>query len=200
MADFIRVFIPLFFIVFFLTAFLGKSVLVARKTGKNPNVLPKDDSAYSLIGKYFTLTLLLLFLYTILFLLFPEIISGAFKINILDCFPFKLIGILLMFISWIWVLTAQYHMKNSWRIGIDKNSPTELVTSGLFKYSRNPVFLGMIISLTGLLFSLPNLISLMFLLVGTLLMQIQIRLEEEFLIKQHGDVYSDYKNRVRRFI
>lgn len=105
-----------------------------------------------------------------------------------------------MFISWIWVLTAQHHMKNSWRIGIDKNSPTELVTSGLFKYSRNPVFLGMMMSLTGLLFLLPNFISLVFLLVGTLLMQIQIRLEEEFLIKQHGDVYSDYKNRVRRFI
>jgi len=200
MADFIRVFIPLFFIVFFLTAFLGKSAMVARKTGKNPNVLPKDDSAYSLIGKYFILNLLLLFLYTILFLLFPEIISETFKINILDYFPFKLIGILLMFISWIWVLTAQHHMKNSWRIGIDKNSPTELVTSGLFKYSRNPVFLGMMISLTGLLFLLPNFISLVFLLVGTLLMQIQIRLEEEFLIKQHGDVYSDYKNRVRRFI
>lgn len=200
MADFVRVFIPLFFIVFFLTAFLGKSAMVARKTGNNPNVLPKDDSAYSLIGKYFILNLLLLFLYTILFLLFPEIISETFKINILDYFPFKLIGILLMFISWIWVLTAQHHMKNSWRIGIDKNSPTELVTSGLFKYSRNPVFLGMMMSLTGLLFLLPNFISLVFLLVGTLLMQIQIRLEEEFLIKQHGDVYSDYKNRVRRFI
>ncbi|WP_294298735.1 isoprenylcysteine carboxylmethyltransferase family protein [uncultured Chryseobacterium sp.] len=200
MADFTRIFIPLFFILFFLTEFLGMSAIVARKTGKNPNVFSKDDSAYSLIGKYFKLTLLFLFLYTVLFFLFPEIIYESFKINILDLFFFKLTGILLMLTGWIWVLIAQYYMKNSWRIGIDKSSPTALVTIGLFKYSRNPVFLGMMMSLTGLLFSLPNFISLVFLLVGTLLMQIQIRLEEEFLLKQHGSVYSDYKKRVRRFI
>ncbi len=200
MADFTRIFIPLFFILFFLTEFLGMSAIVARKTGKNPNVFSKDDSAYSVIGKYFKLTLLFLFLYTVLFFLFPEIIYESFKINILDLFFFKLTGILLMLTGWIWVLIAQYYMKNSWRIGIDKSSPTALVTIGLFKYSRNPVFLGMMMSLTGLLFSLPNFISLVFLLVGTLLMQIQIRLEEEFLLKQHGSVYSDYKKRVRRFI
>lgn len=200
MADFVRIFIPLFFIVFFLTAFLGTSVMVARKTGKNPNVLPKDDSAYSLIGKYFKLVLILIFLYTILFLFFPHDISNSFKITILDHSFLKIAGVLLMIISWIWVLIAQYNMKNSWRIGIDKNTPTELITTGLFQYSRNPVFLGMMVSLAGLLLSLPNFITLMFLLTGTLLMQIQIRLEEEFLFKQHGSVYSDYKNRVRRFI
>ena len=174
--------------------------MVARKTGKNPNVLPKDDSAYSLIGKYFKLVLILIFLYTILFLFFPHDISNSFKITILDHSFLKIAGVLLMIISWIWVLIAQYNMKNSWRIGIDKNTPTELITTGLFQYSRNPVFLGMMVSLAGLLLSLPNFITLMFLLTGTLLMQIQIRLEEEFLFKQHGSVYSDYKNRVRRFI
>ncbi len=174
--------------------------MVARKTGKNPNVLPKDESAYSLIGKYFKLVLILIFLYTILFLFFPRAISNSFKITILDHSFLKIAGVSLMIISWIWVLIAQYNMKNSWRIGIDKNTPTELITAGLFKYSRNPVFLGMMVSLAGLLLSLPNFITLMFLLTGTILMQIQIRLEEEFLFKQHGSVYSDYKNRVGRFI
>lgn len=36
--------------------------------------------------------------------------------------------------------------------------------------------------------------------LGIVLIQIQIRLEEEFLIKQHGEKYTDYLKKVKRFI
>lgn len=105
-----------------------------------------------------------------------------------------------MILSLIWVLIAQLQMKNSWRIGIDENTKTELITSGLFSYSRNPVFLGMIISLIGLFFTLPTLISLSFLIISVILIQIQIRLEEQFLLQQHNKFYLRYKAKVRRFL
>ncbi|HEX7869361.1 MAG TPA: isoprenylcysteine carboxylmethyltransferase family protein, partial [Chryseobacterium sp.] len=139
MTDFIRVFIPLFFIVFFLTAFFGTSFIVSKRIGKNPNVLPKDDSAYGLIGRYFKLTLFLLFVYTILLFIFPQDISNSFKINLSENIIFKYIGIALLILSLIWILIAQFQMKNSWRIGIDEEIKTELITTGLFKYSRNPI-------------------------------------------------------------
>jgi protein-S-isoprenylcysteine O-methyltransferase Ste14 len=50
---------------------------------------------------------------------------------------------------------AQYQMSNSWRIGIDEKNKTELVTKGIF-YSRNPIFLGMIISILGIFLILPT--------------------------------------------
>ncbi|WP_312992108.1 hypothetical protein [Chryseobacterium flavum] len=59
MTDFIRFFIPFYFIFFFGVSFLGISILVARRIGKNPDVLPKDDSAYGLIGLYFKITIFL---------------------------------------------------------------------------------------------------------------------------------------------
>jgi protein-S-isoprenylcysteine O-methyltransferase Ste14 len=200
MTDFIRFFIPLFFIVFFLTAFFGKSLIVAKKIGKNPNVLPNDDSAYGLIGKYFKITLILIFIYTVLLFIFPDEISNEFKIKSLDVAVLKFIGIFLMIISLIMVVTAQFNMKNSWRIGIDEQVKTELITSGLFRYSRNPIFLGMIISLIGLFFTLSTLISLSFLIISVILIQIQIRLEEEFLLQQHDKFYIKYKAQVRRFL
>jgi protein-S-isoprenylcysteine O-methyltransferase Ste14 len=89
-------------------------------------------------------------------------------------------------------------MKNSWRIGIDHDSKTELVTTGLFKYSRNPIFLGMLLSMVGLFFTTPNALTLIFLIVGYILIQIQIRLEEAYLEKDHGEVYKAYKKKVRR--
>jgi protein-S-isoprenylcysteine O-methyltransferase Ste14 len=91
-------------------------------------------------------------------------------------------------------------MKNSWRIGIDTETKTELVTSGLFSLSRNPIFFGMILSLIGLFLTTPNAFTGLFLILGYILIQIQIRLEEEFLIKQHGQHYETYKQKVRRLI
>jgi len=200
MTDFIQIFIPLFFIVFFLTAFFGTSFIVSKKICKNPNVLPKDDSAYGLIGKYFKLTLFLLFIYTVLFFFFPKEILENGNISFLDRSLLKYIGITFMILSLIWVLIAQFQMKNSWRIGIDEELKTELITNGLFSYSRNPVFFGMLISLIGLFLTLPTFISLSFFIVADILIQIQIRLEEEFLLKQHGISYSEYKKNVRRLI
>ena len=91
-------------------------------------------------------------------------------------------------------------MSKSWRIGIDATEKTELVTTGLFSYSRNPIFLGMLLSLLGLLLIVPDAFTLMFFVVGFILMDVQIRLEEEYLQRMHGSAYSNYKEKTRRWI
>jgi protein-S-isoprenylcysteine O-methyltransferase Ste14 len=58
----------------------------------------------------------------------------------------------------------------------------------------------MILSLVGLFFTTPNTLTLIFLILGYVLIQIQIRLEEEFLTKEHGQAYIGYKQKVRRLI
>lgn len=195
-----RFFIPLYFILFFTVSFLGISFTVARKIGKNPNVLPKDDSACGLIGFYFKITVITLFIYTVLLLLFPQTVFSTFRINILDLDSIRYAGITLMITSFIWVVTAQVQMKNSWRIGIDCKTKTELITHGLFRFSRNPIFLGMMVSLIGFFLAFPTVIAFIFSLMGCILMQIQIRLEEEYLQKQHGQAYLTYKKRVGRML
>ncbi|MGD1318000.1 hypothetical protein [Chryseobacterium sp. 2R14A] len=139
--DFISVFIPLFFILFFLTAFFGTSFIVSKKIGKNPNVLPEDDSAYGLIGRYFKLTLLFLFIYTVLFFFFPYSILQNCSINFLENNTIKYFGMSLMILSLLWVLIAQLQMKNSWRIGIDEELKIELITTGLLIFQK-PDFSG----------------------------------------------------------
>ncbi|HCN49981.1 MAG TPA: isoprenylcysteine carboxylmethyltransferase family protein [Chryseobacterium sp.] len=200
MADFIRFFIPIYFILFFAVSFLGISITVGKKIGKNPNVLPKDDSAYALIGWYFKLILVALFIYTLLLLLFQETIENAFKIPVWEAELFQYAGIIIMVLAFIWVVMAQFQMKNSWRIGIDDQMKTELVTNGLFQFSRNPVFLGMTASLIGFFLAFPTVIAFFFSLIGSILMQIQIRLEEEHLLKQHGQIYLAYKKKVGRML
>jgi len=200
MNEFLRILLPVYFILYFGVAFVAKSLIVWKRTGKNPLVLPKDDSAYGLIGFYFKMLLVLIFVYVFVFAFFPGWYHYFLPIAQMERSPIKNIGLILLFISFVWTVIAQQHMKNSWRIGIDLDTKTELITTGLFSISRNPIFLGMILSLTGLFFVTPNMLTILFLIVGYILIQIQIRLEEEFLTKECGQKYLEYRQKVRRII
>jgi protein-S-isoprenylcysteine O-methyltransferase Ste14 len=200
MNEFLRIALPTYFIVYFGIAFVAKSIIVAKRIGKNPLVLPKDDSAYGLIGQYFKLTLIFIFLYVLLLAFVPTLYDYSLPITQLDNLTLKSIGLGFLGFALIWTVVAQGHMKNSWRIGIDTETKTELVTTGLFGISRNPIFFGMIVSLVGLFLTTPNACTGLFLILGYVLIQIQIRLEEDFLANQHGQKYMDYKQKVKRII
>jgi protein-S-isoprenylcysteine O-methyltransferase Ste14 len=200
MNEFLRIFLPTYFVVYFGIAFIAKSVIVAKRIGKNPLVLPKDDNAYGLIGFYFKLTMIFMFIYVLLFAFIPLLYDKFLPIQQLETSIMKYVGLGLLAFALIWTIIAQGHMKNSWRIGIDTETKTELITTGLFGHSRNPIFFGMIISLVGLFLITPNALTVIFLILGYVLIQIQIRLEEEFLTNQHGQNYLTYKQNVRRLI
>lgn len=200
MREFLEIFLLIYFIVYFGIVFVIKSIIVAKKTGKNPIVLPKDNSLYGLVGIYFKLTLFCIFIYVLLFAFIPTFYDIFSPISKLDTLVMKQIGIVILLFALIWTIVAQINMRDSWRIGIDTKNKSELITTGLFAFSRNPVFFGMILSLWGLFLTSPNILTGVFFVLGYILIQIQIRLEEEFLVKQHGKKYLEYKKRVRRMI
>ena len=200
MEHLLKIFLPVYFIAYFGIAFVAKSLVVAKQIGKSPLVLPKDDTAYGLIGFYFKLLLICMFLYVLCFAFFPEAYSYFLPIEQLGDLKIKWTGLVFLVFALIWTILAQRHMKDSWRIGIDTETKTELITTGIFGYSRNPIFFGMTTSLAGLFLVTPNSLTGLFLILGHILIQIQIRLEEEFLASQHGQKYADYKQKVRRLI
>ena len=200
MNEFLRTFLPTYFIIYFGIAFVAKSIIVANRIGKNPLVLPNNDTAYGLIGFYFKLTMILMFVYVLLFAFIPTLYDNFLPIQQLDTLIITYVGLGLLSFALIWTILAQAHIKNSWRIGIDTETKTELITTGLFQISRNPIFFGIIISLVGLFLTTPNALTALFLILGYVLIQIQIRLEEDFLTEQHGQIYLTYKQKVRRLI
>ncbi|MEQ9187730.1 MAG: isoprenylcysteine carboxylmethyltransferase family protein [Cryomorphaceae bacterium] len=110
------------------------------------------------------------------------------------------LGFALAFISFVWIIIAQNQMSNSWRIGINYEEKTELKKTGLFRVSRNPIFLGVIVSYIGTFLIIPNALSFAIMLLTFVILQIQVRLEEEYLKKTHGNTYVEYMNAVRRWI
>lgn len=184
--------------MYFIIVFLYPTIRVKRKTGINAYVFNNTDSLQDYIRKVLTLINFLVF-FIVLINLFPLVYQYFIPVKWLEISILKYAGYILIHLAMLWVVIAEVQMSNSWRIGIDLTSKTELKTKGLFSVSRNPVFLGMLITLAGLCLILPNAITLLVFVSSTWIFQIQVRLEEEYLSKKHGRPYVDYSKKVRRW-
>ena len=109
-------------------------------------------------------------------------------------------GVACLFIALIWVIAAQTTMGASWRMGIDDKERTELVTRGPFSVSRNPIYLGIRLSLFGQLLLVQTWPVLLCFIVCDLLAQIQARFEEAHMHALYPATYPDYCARVRRWL
>lgn len=195
-----KLFLIFYLLIFFGLAMILPSYRIWKTTGVNPYKLGKSESAHDYIGILFRLAMLAIVLVVILFAFLPGIYEYLVPISYLNNMTLTTIGQILLVIAVAWVLIAQVHMQKSWRIGIDEDVKTDLIQTGLFKFSRNPIFLGMRVMLFGLFLVIPSAASLAIMIAGDLLIQIQVRLEEEFLTRKHGESYLIYQKQVRRWI
>jgi protein-S-isoprenylcysteine O-methyltransferase Ste14 len=80
-------------------------------------------------------------------------------------------------------------------------SSTALVTDGLFRISRNPMYLGMAMILAGVGMLLGSVIPLMIVPVFVGLITLKfIKVEERMMADDFGQEWLDYKAKVRRWI
>jgi protein-S-isoprenylcysteine O-methyltransferase Ste14 len=189
-----------YLLIYFAVAFVLPSYRVWKRTNVNPVTFHGADNAHDYIGKLFKIVMACLTAVAIVHAFAPVIYSFLLPVTWLENRTARLVGIVLLILSLVWTVLAQIQMGNSWRIGIDEENQTVLVQSGVFRFSRNPIFLGMIVTLTGFFLTIPNALTLVFLVLGFVLIQIQVRLEEEFLGKIHGAEYEEFRHRVRRWV
>lgn len=112
----------------------------------------------------------------------------------------RALGLLLAVLGTALFLAAMAAMGESWRAGVSGDK-TALVTGGVFRYSRNPAFLGFDLVYLGLLlafFSLPLCLVSLF-AMGMLHLQI-VNNEEDAMLLAFGEEYLEYKSRVRRYL
>lgn len=97
-------------------------------------------------------------------------------------------------------LISVLKMKDSWRAGIPEKDKTELVTDGIYKFSRNPAFLGFDFMYIGMMLMFFNPLTVVFSLFATVTLHMQILQEESFLEKTFKEPYSEYKATVFRYL
>ena len=196
----LKMYLPIFLLLYLMVAFVLPSWRVYKSTGINPVTFKNTGNAHDYIGAVMKVLIGLLVVAVLFFSFSPYLYQYLVPIRYFESQLVKAIGLVLIHLSLIWLMIAQYQMNQSWRIGIDEVNKTELVTHGLFSRSRNPIFLGMIGSVAGLFLILPNALLFAVAVTTYIVIQVQIRLEEQFLMNMHGAAYQRYKQKVRRMI
>ena len=111
------------------------------------------------------------------------------------------LGTVVAVIGFALTVVAQLEMGSSWRVGVDTEEATALVTGGLFSVVRNPIFSAVGLFAVGCFLLVPCGLSVLGLLLGGLGLEIQVRrVEEPILLRHHGKAYADYASRVGRFL
>jgi protein-S-isoprenylcysteine O-methyltransferase Ste14 len=197
----LKLYLPLFFIGFVLLAFVRPSIRVYRQTGINPfRFATHHDEAHDYIGKLLKVFILVLLLAVCCYSFFPAAYALLAPFGYLERPGIRLAGLITGHLALPGILIAQRQMKQSWRIGIDYINKTELISSGLFAWSRNPIYVFLLAALTGLFFVIPNAITFAVVCGAYIILQIIMRMEEAFLLKQHGKRYESYRAKVKRLL
>jgi protein-S-isoprenylcysteine O-methyltransferase Ste14 len=111
----------------------------------------------------------------------------------------RTVGAVLLLGGLVLLVTAQLDLGASWRIGIEEGARPGLVTRGLYRFCRNPIYLAFAIVMLGYAMLLPTLLSLIMLIATYVGFRQQTLREEEYLIRTYGESYRDYTSRVGRF-
>jgi len=190
-------------LVAFLIVFIGRSIFLYTRHGVNPLVLG--------VGKTGLRRIVELAFFVGLFLWIIEIICNALhwdwhvfgnssSVIIFDIIQIKILGVALIVSGFLMFVLALISFGRSWRVGIDEQSPGDLVTHGVFRISRNHIFVFIDLYFAGTFFIYSSTFFLVAAIIVLFGLHYQILQEESFLKENYGKSYLQYMERTARYL
>ena len=182
--------ISLIIMAIYYSFYIAKLLILNKKSIKtNQAGIGKKNKKVIIVERIMsiaTVSTIVIEVYSILFTT-PNILDGV-----------RIIGIVFGILAIIFFALATITMKDSWRVGIPEEK-TSLISTGIYKWSRNPAFVGfdlLYISICLIYFNLPLLLISIF--AGTML-HLQILQEEKHMQNMFGKEYEEYKKHTLRY-
>jgi protein-S-isoprenylcysteine O-methyltransferase Ste14 len=115
--------------------------------------------------------------------------------------PWNLLGILLMMLG---MASAAVAVRTFMRAGTSPepfHTPSALVTGGIYRISRNPIYFGFLLVLLGVAVLLRSVTPYLVIAVYAVLIERNvIRVEERMIAEKFGEQWVEYKKRTRRWL
>ena len=189
-------FIMILFLLIFYIAYFAKQFSL-KKHGIHTNRLAKGTKPQ----KTQTIETFLLFTtYITAAVQFCSVFFFSYMGSFVTPIAVRIVGINVTFFGVIFFLLAITTMRRNWRAGIDKTQKTDIVSNGIYRYSRNPAFVGFDLLYIGTSMVFPNIPMLLCSLLAVTLLHLQILEEEKFLLVVFGEKYSEYKKKAARYL
>ena len=129
-----------------------------------------------------------------------HLIPQGVAIAVFNVLALKIVGALLVTGGLAVYGLGTRGLGDSWRLGIDRKTPGPLRTNGIFAWTRNPIYLGFDLMVSGTFLIQGRLHLFLIALILAIVLHQQIRREERFLTERYGDAFGRYCARVGRYI
>jgi protein-S-isoprenylcysteine O-methyltransferase Ste14 len=188
-------------VIIVLTVVVGRALYLRFTANINPIAIGKKKGFHrffellNLVGVAIWMTELLLYSLHSSFRILPAPLHTL----LLGSTTAKIAGVILVTVGLVIFVLAFISFGNSWRVGFDLKTPGKLVTTGIFRFTRNPIYVFLILWFIGIFLINGTLIFLIFALLAIAHLHYQIRQEEKFCSKLYGSVYEEYRSRTGRY-
>jgi protein-S-isoprenylcysteine O-methyltransferase Ste14 len=180
----------------FLATFVA-TMLYVRWRGYEPRGVMTNVKAWE--AAVTTVATLLWLVVTLLYIFDARSVVWFGRIAFLDNDVAKGLGIVLSTFGVLVGIAGEVALGESFRVALPQGK-TRLVTTGIYRYIRNPCVLGADLFALGTFFIAPSLLALATALLNLAGYHLKIRAEEECLQQTHGTEYGAYCGRTGRYL
>ncbi len=112
----------------------------------------------------------------------------------------KLLGMMLAGGGLLLYAFSLRRLGSSWRMGIDRSTPGPLVTGGVYRWSRHPIYVAFDMVFVGTFLLSGRTVFLLLAVLAIALLHLHLLREEQFLREQFPGAYDNYCRRVGRYV
>ena len=178
--------IPLLAMLSIITATLVRGIAIRRKTGDRPWAFASAKGVQRIAGSSFAFSV-------------AALIAAAALAPASDT-GWTIPAAIIATVGAAIVVVAQVQMGRAWRVGVREGDAPLFISHGLFRYSRNPIFVGMM--LVGLSAAMVSGTWWSWSGVAVFIAScaVQVRIEEAHLEASFGQSYREFRSSVPRWV
>lgn len=176
--------------------------LMLRARGVSVIVVDRQRTGWQMLADTVMLACLLAFACEIVahaWRLRFHMVPSVLERSVVDGPVSKVSGALIVTGALILYAIALRDLGVSWRLGLDRSAPGPLITGGVYRWTRHPIYIAFDLWFMGTFMLIGRLSFLVLGLVAVLLLHAIMGREERFLTRLHGDAYREYSRRVGRY-
>ncbi len=178
--------IPLLAMLSIVAATLVRGIAIRRKTGDRPWAFASAKGVQRIAGSSFAFSV-------------AALIAAAVLAPVSDT-GWTITAAIIAIVGAAIVMVAQVQMGRAWRVGVREGDAPLFISHGLFRYSRNPIFVGMmLVGLSAAMVSGTRW-SWSALAVFIASCAVQVRIEEAHLEASFGQSYREFRSSVPRWV
>ena len=170
-------------------------MILIKKRGKDPH---GTNDGFSILSKFTFLSISFWIIYILLKILFNEVWGDYWTFSLLSIDFFIISGLIIIVLGFVFEVLGMISLGINFRIELPKEE-TELVTSGIYRVTRNPIVFGIFLLVVGTFLIIPDIFTLATLIFNVVTFNSKAKDEERFLIDRFGKLYEDYKGQVGRY-